>query len=96
MNTPPGMLCDHRDHNTLDNRKQNLRNCTHAQNNLNTRVRSDNKLGIRGIRKVKNGYYARVHIYGKIVLSKQFPTLEEAITARKEAVLKYHGEFAHE
>ncbi len=29
MQTPKGMICDHINHKTLDNQRENLRNCTH-------------------------------------------------------------------
>jgi hypothetical protein len=37
MNTPPNKQCDHYDHNGLNCLEENLRNCTHAQNNYNRR-----------------------------------------------------------
>ena len=37
MNTPEHLVCDHRNHDGLDNRKRNCRNCTPAQNNANRR-----------------------------------------------------------
>jgi hypothetical protein len=40
MNTPDNMICDHKNHNGLDNRKTNLRNCTMEQNNANRRKRA--------------------------------------------------------
>lgn len=40
MNTPDEMICDHKNHNGLDNRRTNLRNCTIEQNNANRRKRA--------------------------------------------------------
>ena len=38
MRTPKGMVTDHINHDTLDNRRANLRICTHAQNMANRKV----------------------------------------------------------
>lgn len=41
MNTPKGMDTDHRDHDTMNNQKDNLRICTRSQNNINHKKRKD-------------------------------------------------------
>jgi len=40
MNTPDDMICDHANHDGLDDRKRNCRNCTIEQNNANRRKRA--------------------------------------------------------
>lgn len=50
MNTPEGMVTDHRSHNTLDNRKENLINATLSENQQNRKgARKGSKSGIRGV-----------------------------------------------
>src|SRR6266851_357302 len=40
---------DHKDHNTLNNRRNNLRKCTGSQNCSNRRIRADNVSGFKGV-----------------------------------------------
>jgi hypothetical protein len=40
---------DHRDHDTLNNRRCNLRKCTGTQNAINRRMRSNNTSGFKGV-----------------------------------------------
>ena len=93
--THDGMICDHIHHNTLDNREEELRNVTHSQSLMNTKIYSNNKLGTRGVRHRKNGYQAVLNIKGKQVLCKTFRTFEEAKNAYDDASKKYFGEFAY-
>ena len=95
MNTPKGMECDHRNHDTLDYQEHNLRNVTHSQNMMNTGVRSDNQLGEKDVWLSRNRYRVTVTKDGARVFDKSFPTLEEAIAARDAAIKKHHGEFAY-
>jgi hypothetical protein len=93
--TPDGMICDHIHHNTLDNRESELRNVSPSQSVINTKTRSDNKLGIRGVCKCKYGYRAQMCFAGEKVLNGTFKTINEAIGARLDAEKKYFGEYSY-
>ncbi|MEH7114568.1 HNH endonuclease [Neobacillus niacini] len=50
MNTSKGMVTDHVNHDTLDNRKQNLVNATKSENQQNRKgARKGSRSGIRGV-----------------------------------------------
>lgn len=88
------MLVDHVDGNKLDNRRSNLRICTHSQNMQNSKISKKNTSGHKGINAHKYGLWrARVIIDGKEIC-KYFKTKTEAVEARKLLVQQYHGEFA--
>jgi hypothetical protein len=87
---------DHKNTNTLDNRRSNLRIATHSQNMHNHRKRADNKSGYIGVYLFKRiGLYrAFIVLNGKQIHLGYFKTPEEGAEARRIAALKYHGEFA--
>ena len=43
MNPPDNLVVDHRNHNGLDNRKQNLKVCTQKENMQNLRNKSNER-----------------------------------------------------
>ena len=87
---------DHRNHDTLDYRRHNLRVSNRAQNASNSRLRRDNVSGLKGAH-----WHKRVKLYGaSITVNRKqlhlgyYPTAVEAHEAYKAAAAKYHGEFA--
>lgn len=95
MNASPGYQIDHINRNTLDNRKENLRLCTQAQNMSNSTNGRLSSSGFRGVsydsRKTKNPWRATV---GKRHVG-MYKTAEEAARAYDEAAIKHYGEFAN-
>ncbi|MEE9354761.1 MAG: HNH endonuclease [Methylococcaceae bacterium] len=49
MKTPDGLQVDHKNHTGLDNRKANLRNCTHSENDRYQRVRKGGTSRYKGV-----------------------------------------------
>lgn len=88
---------DHINHDKLDNRKLNLRIVTSSQNTMNSTVRKDNSLGLKGItlRKDCNRYEVHICKNGISYYLGLYETLEKAIKIRKDAEIKYHGEYAY-
>lgn len=91
MNPPDGMVVDHKNLNQLDNRRENLRICTQAQNLANSPLTSRNKSGFKGVHSNGKGKWFS-QFRRKTVGT--FNTPEEAALAYKKAALDYWGEFA--
>ncbi len=89
MNTPVNLWCDHRDHNTINNLRKNLRNITYRQNHENRKNQS--KHGV-GVTRRKSGHYEKPFVAYAVVGEKQrhigcFSTSEEASAAREKFLL---------
>lgn len=85
---------DHIDLNTLNNCRSNLRLCSHAQNVMNKRRYTSNKLGVKGVYSRNGSFRAQIQVSGKKIMLGTFPTIEEAQEAYRNAAIQYHGEFA--
>ena len=87
---------DHKDHDGLNNRKDNLRPCTDAQNIQHGRVRKCNSSGFIGVHFFKKNqrWIAYVGKGYHVNYIGSFSTAEEAARARDAKALELHGEFA--
>ena len=84
-----GFETDHRNQNTLDNRKQNLRFVTHQENLMNKKVKGFSWNG-----QIKK-WDVRIMKNRKQIFIGYFKKMKDAKAARAEAVEKYFGQFAY-
>lgn len=91
----PGYEVDHKDRNTLNNRRVNLREASDSNNSSN-KVFKPGKSGYVGVRLCKKTqrWEARILFQGERHYLGSFVTAEEAAVARDEACRRFRGEFA--
>ncbi len=97
LNAPAGLVVDHRDGNGLNNRKSNLRLCTHQENIYNQRPRLGAKSRFRGVcwHKAKNKYIALIQKEGKRYSLGLFHDEIEAAVVYDIKAMELFGEFAY-
>lgn len=95
MNTPKHLVVDHINLNGLDNRKENLRNCTHQQNSLNKRKHKRNTTGARGVVFCKRlgKFAAQIGFMYKHYHLGYFDNIEDAKNAYEIKSKELFGEF---
>lgn len=96
MRAKQGQRIDHRNHNTLDNRKANLRFSTLTQNNCNRSKGRNNTSGYIGVVQDPTTGHWRPNIYrrSKAISFGQFGDIHHAALARDLWALNLYGEFA--
>lgn len=93
----PSILVDHKDHDGLNNQKENLRTATNSQNQGNRRKRSNTSSKYKGVcwHKRWNVWVASIKVNQKTKYLGGFKTEEEAASAYDEAAKAAFGEFAN-
>ncbi len=96
MNFPKNKLVDHKNGDTLDNRRSNLRLATHIQNMQNRRKRKNTTSKYVGLWRDKrtNRWAARITFNKKPIFLGRFDSEIAAAKAYDRAAKKYFGEFA--
>lgn len=97
MDCPDDLVVDHINHNTLDNRKSNLRLATVSQNGMNHKICSENKSGYSGVwlDTKNNRWCASIMCNQKNVWLGSFKNINDAVSARFLAEEQYFGEFSY-
>lgn len=85
----------HRDRNPANNRWRNLREATRSQNNANSKTKSTNTSGFRGVSRHQDGrWYAYANFEGKRHYLGLHDTAEQAAEVAAAKRLELHQEFA--
>ena len=90
---PEGVLIDHIDGDSLNNRLENLRLATRQQNNSNSKGKS--KVGLpKGLTQVGERFRAKIYHKGTTYSIGTYSTIEEAKLAYDTKNIALNGEFA--
>lgn len=86
---------DHINHDTKDNRKNNLREVAHQQNLMNQKINANNTSGVTGVSwsNTHNVWKAKIFYKGKEISLGYYVNFDDAVKARKQAEEKYFGEY---
>jgi hypothetical protein len=96
IDVPAGFVCDHKNHNRLDNRKCNLRSCTYSQNAQNRRPCANGTSRYKGVswsRDVRK-WRAMIQLNGRLIHIGYYEYEQDAAIAYDDLAIELFGEFA--
>lgn len=99
IDNPTNKKCvDHIDNNRLNNNIDNLRFASYGENNMNSKIRSDNTSNYKGVTFNKNSkkWRAFIQVDGKNKHLGYFDSIEEANNVRVKKAKEIFGEFIND
>lgn len=89
LDAPKGLHVDHKNHDTLNNQRHNLRLCTHSQNHQNERPRKNTTSQYKGVswHKQHKKWYARIGL--RDVFDKKYQKTLGWFTDENQAAFAY-------
>lgn len=95
FNKKSGFELDHISLDTLDNRRCNVRFCTHQQNQMNQPIQRNNTSGVSGVSyyPARQKYHARIKINQHDIHLGYYDTFQEAVQARNVGMECMFGEY---
>ena len=96
MDPPKNKSVDHKNHNTLDNTRLNLRVCTHGENMRNSKIPKNNKTGYKGVHfnKSTGKFKSAIWFKNKFIHLGYFSNSKDAARSYNNAALRYHKDFS--
>ena len=94
LGEPEGLIVDHINGDSLDNRRKNLRTCTHQQNIANRKISKNNTTGFKGVVRDRKGFRAEIKVWGKKIHLGSYKNPIDAAHSYDLASKKYFKNFA--
>lgn len=97
LNAPKELVVDHKDHDGLNNTRNNIRMCTITQNNTNRRSEKHSAskyLGVCWFNR-KQRWFASIRFNKKLIHLGSFINEKDAALAYNKRAAELHGEFAN-
>ena len=90
-------VINHKNHNTLDNRKENIEICSHKENIRFSRKKKSSTKGYKGIYRVNSSrkWTAQISVDGERIYLGVFSNEKDAALAYDWGAKKYFGKFAY-
>ncbi len=95
MKPEDGMVVDHINHDTLDNRKANLRTCTSSENMRNSYPQKNASSPFKGVTPVHRKWKVHIRYKNTMMYLGLFSTEIDAALAYDRKAKELHGEFAY-